>query len=557
MDTTASYSVPVQAEALFWKGILENPLMGHLPQELRSLGRLVDFDGNSRPLIMFNWRWAESIAALKALEATMLNHLLTRKYGIDPVRITINTDHSSCFIMSTALARVVEEKPAEFYMNVQRPPESLHRMLATGLYKTCDNRFYHIHGSLNPDQTLTALALPLEGKVEDNFDDVVRRIQNQVSKFDSVTLDERMNSEYRQAGTTVMSSAEYFATSHGQQSGKIGLYELSREPSSMQPPSWWPENDSMRSSPKRPLAGLRVVDLTRVIAGPTITASLAEMGASVLRITGPHIIDFPNVFHDLNWGKWNAHLDLRQAADQDRLRSLISDADVVVDGYRPGVMERFGFGRTAIFDLVNARNRGIVHVRENCYGWHGPWASRSGWQGISDACCGISTEFGRAMGLNEPVTPPFPNSDRCTGVIGCAAVLHALVERAERGGSYGVDASLNYYSQWLVRSCGTYEDSVWNDMWATHGSPVFRHYDNTRKTVPAMLQLIEGHNGGFDISTVLQEYNSVAVGITVSKVKPVARYENDTVELRYNIGARGNGVDNAVWPEDLGVEVIR
>jgi hypothetical protein len=236
---------------------------------------------------------------------------------------------------------------------------------------------------MNPDQTLTALGLPLYGKSDDTYDSVVDTIQAKVSQFNAVELDELMNERHKQAGTIAWTSEEYFASEHGRANEHVGLYELSKTGS--QPASWWPANDSFPSSPKRPLAGLKVVDLCRVIAAPTITRGLAEMGASVMRITSPLITDLSALHHDLNWGKWNASLHLKDEADKDKLRALIREADVVVDGYRPGVMERLGFGRDAIFNLVKDRERGIIHVRENCYGWHGPWSHRSGWQQISDA----------------------------------------------------------------------------------------------------------------------------------------------------------------------------
>lgn len=289
----------------------------------------------------------------------------------------------------------------------ERPAsESFHRMLATGIYETKDNRFYHIHGtcfpqsvccgspppysdlatgSLNSDPTLTALGLTLEGEPEDTYEAVVERIQNKVLEFEAPALDDLMNRQYRQAGTTVLSAEEYLATEHAQTNANVGLYEIISDKNSLQPPGWWPENNSFPPLPNRPLAGLKVVDLTRVIAGPTITRGLAELGASVMRITSPHVVDWPRAFHDLNWGKWNSFLHLKDESDKAKLRKLILEADVVVDGYRPGVIDRLGFGREAIFELVRGRDRGIIHLRENCYGWHGPWASRSGWQGISDA----------------------------------------------------------------------------------------------------------------------------------------------------------------------------
>lgn len=91
MGSTSTYSVPVEAEAVFRQEILGNPLMAHLPPRVRDLAAHVRFEGSARPKIMFNWRWTESISALKALEASMLNYLVTQKYGIDPVEVTINT----------------------------------------------------------------------------------------------------------------------------------------------------------------------------------------------------------------------------------------------------------------------------------------------------------------------------------------------------------------------------------------------------------------------------------------------------------------------------------
>lgn len=238
---------------------------------------------------------------------------------------------------------------------------------------------------MNPDPTLTALGLPLEGEPDDTYGTVCERIQNAVSQHDSAFLDELMNEQFRQAGTIAWTSEEYLSSEHGRKNSHVGLYEIQHIPNPSQRPSWWPENASLPSSPKRPLAGLKVVDLTRVIAGPAIVRGLAELGASVMRVTSPYVTDLSALHQDLNWGKWNTSLDLRNEENKQRLRELIRGADVVVDGYRPGVMERLGFGRQAVLDLVKDRGYGIIHLRENCYGWHGPWSYRSGWQQISDA----------------------------------------------------------------------------------------------------------------------------------------------------------------------------
>ncbi|PHH63566.1 hypothetical protein CDD82_1886 [Ophiocordyceps australis] len=86
-----AYSVPLEAKKLLLNEILGNPLMPRLPPELNRLASLVAFDGSDLPSIPVNWRWAESMAALKGFEATMVNLLLARKYGIEPVEVKINT----------------------------------------------------------------------------------------------------------------------------------------------------------------------------------------------------------------------------------------------------------------------------------------------------------------------------------------------------------------------------------------------------------------------------------------------------------------------------------
>ncbi|EPS44104.1 hypothetical protein H072_1929 [Dactylellina haptotyla CBS 200.50] len=544
-STGGTYSVPEEAWEVLQKGILENPFMTTLPDELKSISKHLKFEGSSKPSIPINWRFAESITALKGLEALMLNLLITRKYKTEPLDVTINSDHASLFFMSPLLAQIVKDgvptqmDPASAETLKMFPNEdkhranvSLHRQRATNIYETKDGRFYHVHGSMNPDPTLTALGLPLDGESDDTQEIVVKRIQDAVSKLDAKSLDELMNGKNRQAGTIAHSSEEYFDSEHGKANSNIDLFEIVKDSKSSQPASWWKEDASNPASPKRPLAGLKVVDLTR-------------------------ITDFSSLHQDLHWGKWNCHLHLKNGEDKEKLKQLILEADVVVDGYRPGVMERLGFGREAIFELVKDRGRGIVHVRENCYGWYGPWSHRSGWQQISDACCGVSLAYGQAMGNNEAVTPVFPNSDYCTGVCGSTAVLQALLERGEKGGSYGVDVALNYYSQWLVRSCGQYGEDTWKDVWKRHGTPVFRHYEPMQVSLPAMAKLLYQYDKEILFQPGFFEARKVDnLGATFRVVKPIAQWKDGAVELRYNVGTRGNGTDKSVWPKDLMVQVV-
>lgn len=260
---------------------------------------------------------------------------------------------------------------------------SLYRNAVTSIYRTKDDRFFHIHGSMNPDPMLKALGLPRDMPI-DNMDDVFAPFQEAALQHTAEEL-QAMADTNRQAGTICWTTDEFKHTPHGQANAEAGLFEISSHPNPTQRPGWWPEAPTSPSSPKRPLAGLKVVDLTRVIAGPAVSRGLAELGASVMRVTAPHLCDMSVLHPDLNHGKWNASLDLRDAADRAALRALVLEADVFVQGYRPGVLDKYGFGEADVIAMCRERGRGIIYSGENCYGWHGPWMGRSGWQQISDA----------------------------------------------------------------------------------------------------------------------------------------------------------------------------
>lgn len=320
-ENPTTYSIPNEAQKIFEQEILNNPLIPTLPKEIQEAGKLVNFTGNDAPSIPVNWRFAESASALKALEASLLNVLRVRKYT-DQCKLSevdINTDHASLFIMSPFLAQLIgpdgmpqeagvnfmDAKTAETYgfknTDLHRAAGSPQRKLATNIYQTKDGRYYHVHGSMNPEPTLTALGMDLEGPDAEN-ETIIKDFEAVVGKIDSKDLDTLMNEKYRQAGTICWSTEEFKQSEHGKANAHVGLYELAKDTSTEQPPSWWPENSSMPSSPSRPLAGLKVIDLTRIIAAPTITRSLAEMGASVMRVTSPHVTDMSTLHQDLNWG---------------------------------------------------------------------------------------------------------------------------------------------------------------------------------------------------------------------------------------------------------------
>ncbi len=190
-----------------------------------------------------------------------------------------------------------------------------------------------------------------------------------------------------------------------------------------------PRNCKLRPRPQasaqRPLAGLRVLDLTRVLAGPVSTRTLAAFGADVLRIDPPGW-DEPGVIPDISLGKRCAFLDLKKSDNLDRLKQLLSEADVFIHGYRPGALDALGLDRATRDTL--APNR--VEVTLNAYGWRGPWSSRRGFDSLVQMSAGIA-DAGRIWANADKPTPlPVQALDHATGYLMAAAVLSALANAA-------------------------------------------------------------------------------------------------------------------------------
>ena len=220
-------------------------------------------------------------------------------------------------------------------------------------------------------------------------------------------------------------------------------------------------------------------------------------------------------------------------------------------------MDKYGLGSENLLKLCSARKRGIVILQLNCYGHVGPWAGRDGWQQISDACCGVSLEYGRAMhGRDEPLTPVFLNSDHCAGVAGELGVITAFMMRVEKCGSYIVSCSLNVYSQWLVNQIGTYPAHVRESVWAFHGRLKFRHYYTMQHLFPRGIKLLRENTPYLFDPKFFEARNAPAMGCEIECVKPVLQLPSGTVKPGVQVSARTNGVDEARWPEDLTVDLV-
>jgi crotonobetainyl-CoA:carnitine CoA-transferase CaiB-like acyl-CoA transferase len=194
----------------------------------------------------------------------------------------------------------------------------------------------------------------------------------------------------------------------------------------------------------RPLAGLRVIELTRILAGPVGGRTLAAYGADVMLVNAPHL---PNIdlIADTSRGKLSALVDLREPAGRDALRALVRDAHVFIEGYRPGGIEALGFGP----ETLAALRPGIVSVSLSAYGGEGPWAGRRGFDSLVQSATGFNLAEAEAAGVDTPNALPVQLIDMATGFLIAFGAEAALLRQQSEGGSWQVRVSLARTAQWL------------------------------------------------------------------------------------------------------------
>jgi hypothetical protein len=325
---------------------------------------------------------------------------------------------------------------------------------------------------------------PFDSKLT-SYRDCLDTIGGAVKHYTVSELEE-LNAKHNQAGVESMTWDRFQRTQHGKSLCLLPPFTVKSLETSTPPVVFLTLEP--QQGPRQPLEGVKVLELCRVIAGPTIGRSLAALGASVLKVTSPRLPDVPFFQLDVNAGKHTTALDLHDPADRAVFNTLLAEADVVIDGYRPGALGRLGYGANRLAALASKRGRGYVYVAEDCFGGtmdsssdddgsasllksSFPWSDRRGWQQIADCVTGVAWEQGRFMGLDEPVVPPFPMSDYGTGALGAAAALAGLYNRATKGGSWACRSSLCQYDIFLM-SLGSYPSSVQERIRLAHSTPV-------------------------------------------------------------------------------------
>jgi crotonobetainyl-CoA:carnitine CoA-transferase CaiB-like acyl-CoA transferase len=240
--------------------------------------------------------------------------------------------------------------------------------------------------------------------------------------------------------TAMRTFADWDAHPQGQAIARLPL--LSIEKIDDAPPVAWPQG-------ARPLAGLRVLDLTRIIAGPVSGMTLAAHGADVMLVTSSNLPSVAPLVIDTGRGKLSTSIDLHEAKGREAFEALLREADVVIQGYRPGGLAALGYGPE---DAARIRP-GIVYVSLSAYGHEGPWSNRRGFDSLVQTASGFNAAEAEAAGIDGPKPLPAQVLDHATGYLLAFAAMTALLRRARTGGSWHARLSLAQTGFWL-RSLG-------------------------------------------------------------------------------------------------------
>jgi crotonobetainyl-CoA:carnitine CoA-transferase CaiB-like acyl-CoA transferase len=316
------------------------------------------------------------------------------------------------------------------YLALAGADVSSERNPVMGFYPTRDGRWSYLHCNF-PNHR--AAALRVLGVAEDR-----EAVARAVATWNAADLEEAIIAA-KGAGGMARTQAEWARHPQGLAVAALPLMEVMRIGDSAPEPL---------PAGNRPLSGIRVLDLTRVLAGPTGGRTLAEHGADVLKITGAHLPSLGYQELDIGHGKLSAELDLRVRGDVDILRGLVRKADVFSQGYRPGSLANRGLSP----EELAAIRPGLVYVSLCAFSHVGPWASRRGFDTVVQTVSGITMRQAECVPGKSPGPQFYPVSaiDYCTGYLMAFGAMAALARRTREGGSWLVRISLAQVGKWIV-----------------------------------------------------------------------------------------------------------
>lgn len=377
------------------------------------------------PALATRFHAEEAAAAVLAATGTLAADLWSDRTG-ECQTVSVSTREAATGLVSF-LHQAFEDKTRAPSL---RPDDADRGTPAMGFFQTKDGRWVYLHPSFPPS---AAKLHALVGSPADR-----EAVAASVSNWTAMDLETAI-AQAGICGAMARTPEEWDASEQGRILASRPVVEVVKIADG--PPMPLPADGAA------PLSGVRVLDLTRVLAGPTCARTLAQYGADVLYVASPKLPFTAGFVTDTNHGKLSTHLDLTDPADLTRLKDLAGSADVFSQGYRTGGLERMGLG---VLDLARLRP-GIVYVSINAYGHEGPWRNRPGWEQLAQTVTGMAHLHGQHMadGAKGPILQPGAVTDYTTGYLAALGGLIALRRRARFGGSYMVRVSLSQTAVWM------------------------------------------------------------------------------------------------------------
>jgi crotonobetainyl-CoA:carnitine CoA-transferase CaiB-like acyl-CoA transferase len=378
----------------------------------------LEITGGYDPVIKTPFRVTETAVAALGAIGLAVNDLWELRTGRRQ-HLTIDTRRATASLRSS------------FYIKLENEVVSNARNQVMGFYPAKHGRWSYIHANFPNHREI---ALKLLG-VPENRD----AVKKAVAQWDALELEEAIVAA-KGVGGMVRSIAEWAEHPQGKAIAALPTMEIIKIGDAPAEPL---------KPGKRPLSGVRVVDVTRVIAGPTCARTLAEHGAEVMKISAAHLPHLGRQELDTGHGKLSAQLDLREQKDVATLQQLVRGADIFSQGYRPGTIGARGFSPEAL----HALRPGIIAVSLCAFSHAGPWATRRGFDTVVQSVSGITHRQGEVFPGAEPGPQFYPSSaiDFLTGYLMCFGACVALKRRALEGGSWHVRISLAQAGRWLMQ----------------------------------------------------------------------------------------------------------
>jgi crotonobetainyl-CoA:carnitine CoA-transferase CaiB-like acyl-CoA transferase len=325
------------------------------------------------------------------------------------------------------MRHAVVECRSERYLRVDgKPPPPAWDAIA-GVYKTRDQRFVRLHTNFRHHRDAVCKVLNCKAERDD--------VQAALMRWDAEAFE---IAAYAGGCVVAMmrSYDEWSALPHAKALAELPLITIEKIGEAAPRP--WPDGD-------RPLAGIRVLDLSRVIAGPVAGRTLAAHGADVMLISGPDLPAISWLSIDNGRGKLSSFVELKSEQGRGVLRDLLAQSDIFSQGYRPRALAALGFSPQDAAKI----NPGIIYVTLSAYGHAGPWADRRGFDSLVQTSTGFNHAEGQAAGVEGPKELPAQMLDHATGYFMAFGAMMAKARQSREGGSWHVRVSLAQTGRWL------------------------------------------------------------------------------------------------------------